>query len=150
MKKILYIGATILSVMSVNTIPLMAVPNGQSVPKGTEGMPVPPPKGKEGIVSPTGNSPVAEFECRTRGINTGKITFTADRKYKLPSGIGKYSTFTNSFGIGYRFLTGPAQKKSIVRQKGGIFLVGTPQETQAAELAARDAALVCTGAEINY
>ncbi len=139
MKKILYIGATILSVMSVNTIPLMAVPPAQPTPKGTEG-----------IVAPTGNSLVAQFECRTRGINTGKITFTADRKYKIPSGIGKYSTFTNSFGIGYRFLTGPAQKKSIVRQKGGIFLVGTPQENQAAELAARDAALVCTGGEINY
>jgi hypothetical protein len=139
MKKILYIGATILSVMSVNIIPSMAVP---TVP--------PTPKGTEGIVAPTGNSLVAQFECRTRGINTGKITFTADRKYKVPSGIGKYSTFTNSFGIGYRFLTGPAQKKSIVRQKGGIFLVGNTQEKQAAELAARDAALVCTGGEINY
>jgi hypothetical protein len=139
MKKILYVGATILSVMSVNIIPSMAVPTVQPVPKGAEG-----------IVAPTGNSLVAQFECRTRGINTGKITFTADRKYKVPSGIGKYSTFTNSFGIGYRFLTGPAQKKSIVRQKGGIFLVGTNQEKQAAELAARDAALICTGGEINY
>jgi hypothetical protein len=139
MKKILYIGATILSVMSINIISSMAVPTVQ-----------PTPKGIEGIVAPTGNSLVAQFECRTRGINTGQITFTADRKYKVPSGIGKYSTFTNSFGIGYRFLTGPAQKKSIVRQKGGIFLVSNTQEKQAAELAARDAALICTGGEINY
>jgi hypothetical protein len=139
MKKILYIGATILSVMSVNTIPSMAVPMAQ-----------PTPKGSEGIVAPTGNSLVAQFECRSRGVNTGKITFTADRKYKLSNGNGKYTTFINSFGIGYRFLTGPAKNKSIVRQKGGIFLVSTPQENQAAELATRDAALVCTGGEINY
>ena len=91
--------------MFVNTIPLMAAPNGQPTPKDTEG-----------IVAPTGNSLIAQFECRTRGISTGKIIFTADRKYKIPSGVGKYSTFTNSFGIGYRFLTGPAQKKSIVKK----------------------------------
>jgi hypothetical protein len=148
MKNILYIGATILSIMSVNIMLLMAVPPVQSTPKDPPKQPI--PKAKEGIVAPTGNSPVAQFECRTRGLNTGKIVFTADRKYKLPSGTGNYSTFTNSFGIGYRFLTGPAQKKSIVRQKGGIFLVSTNQEKQAAELAARDAALVCTGGEINY
>jgi hypothetical protein len=139
MQKILYVGATILSMLSVNTLPLMAVPAGQPAPKVTPG-----------IVAPTGNSLVAQFECRTRGLNTGKITFTADRKYKVSNGIGKYSTFTNSLGIGYRFLTGPAQKKSIVRQKGGIFLVSTDKEKQAAELAARDAALICTGGEINY
>jgi hypothetical protein len=139
MQKILYIGATILSIMFVNTIPSMAIPPKQPTPKGTEG-----------IVAPTGNSLVSQFECRTRGLNTGQITFTADRKYKVPSGAGNYSTFTNSSGISYRFLTGPAQKKSIVRQKGGIFLVGTSQEKQSAELAARDLALICTGGEINY
>jgi hypothetical protein len=139
MKKILYIGVTILSIMSINNIQLMAVPIEQ-----------PTPKGKEGIIAPTGNSLVAQFECRTRGLNTGKIVFTADRKYKLPSGTGNYSTFTNSSGISYRFLTGPAQNKSIVRQKGGIFLTGTKQEKKAAELAAIDTALVCTGGEINY
>jgi hypothetical protein len=139
MKNILYIGATILSIISINAIPLMAVPVKQPIPKG-----------KEGIIAPTGNFLVAQFECRTRGLNTGKIVFTADRKYKLPSGTGNYSTFTNSSGISYRFLTGPAQKKSIVRQKGGIFLAGTNQEKKAAKLAAIDEALVCTGGEINY
>jgi hypothetical protein len=139
MKNILYIGTTILSIMSVNTISSMAVPAKQPIPKG-----------KEGIVAPTGNSLVAQFECRTRGLNTGKIVFTADRQYKVLSGTGNYSTFTNSSGINYRFLTGPAQKKSIVRQNNGIFLAGTNQEKKAAKLAAIDEALVCTGGEINY
>jgi hypothetical protein len=139
MQRILSVGAMILSIISTTAISSIATPKQQ-----------PTPTRSQGIVAPTGNSLVAEFGCRSRGSNTGSITFTADRQYKLLSGNGRYSTFTNSFGIGYRFLTGPEKNRSIVRQKGGIFLVGTPQEKQAAELAARDAALICTGGEINY
>jgi hypothetical protein len=137
MNKILYIGATILSIMSANT-PLMAVPIGQSTPTIVQG------------TAPKGNDVVAEFECRSRGVSIGEIVFTADRQYNSSNGAGKYTPFTNSFGRGYRLLTGPIQRKSIVRQKGGIFLVATKQEKQAAKLAARDAALICNGGEINY
>ena len=58
----------------------------------------------------------------------------------------RYSTFR----LGYRLIGGSLRGQSIVRQQSSIYLVSTRDEAKAAELAAVDRALICTGGEIRY
>ena len=104
------------------------------------------PNQPQGIVAPKGKDLVAKFECRSRGPSTGEISLQANGRYNAEQRTGKY--FPSP--VGYRFLTGSRKGQSIVRQQGNIYLVSTRDEARAAELATFDAALICTGGEINY
>jgi hypothetical protein len=104
------------------------------------------PNQPQGIVAPKGRDLVAKFECRSRGPSTGEISLQANSRYNAKQQTGKY--FPSP--VGYRFLTGSLRGQSIVRQQGNIYLVSTRSEAKAAELATFDAALICTGGEINY
>ena len=104
------------------------------------------PSRNPGIVAPTGNSPVAQYECRSRGPSTGQIVLRANNKYDVKHKTGKYQQSE----FGYRFLTGPLKRQSIIRQMGNTYLVNTKNEARAAKLAAADGALFCTGGVIYY
>jgi hypothetical protein len=94
-----------------------------------------------------GNSKSAKlptFDCLTRGSRVN-VTLKAKQTYSATSTVqkvegGNYQTV----GLAYRFKTGGLKGQSIVRQKGGIYLVATKSEARAAELATFDAALSCT------
>jgi hypothetical protein len=101
----------------------------------------------QNIVAPTrGRDVVAKFECRSRGPSTGEILLKADGQYSANDKMGRYSTFR----LGYRLIGGSLRGQSIVRQQSSIYLVSTKDEAKAAELAAVDRALLCTGGEIRY
>jgi hypothetical protein len=100
----------------------------------------------QNIVAPRGRDVVAKFECRSRGPSTGEILLKADGQYSANDKMGRYSTFR----LGYRLIGGPLRGQSIVRQQSSIYLVSTKDEAKAAELAAVDRALICTGGEIRY
>ncbi len=105
-----------------------------------------PPVQNQGIVAPKGNDLIAKFECRSRRPSIGEILLRANSKYQVKQQIGRYL----STPVGYRFINGLLRGQSIVRQQGNIYLVNTKNEAKAAELAAADGALVCTGGEIKY
>ncbi len=100
----------------------------------------------QSIVAPKGRELVARFECRTRGSATGEISLQANGKYQAKQQTGKYLTTP----VGYQFTNGALRGQSIVRQAGNIYLVNTKQAARAAEIAAADGALFCTGGEIKY
>lgn len=100
----------------------------------------------QNIVAPRGRDVVAKFECRSRGPSTGEILLKADGQYSANDQMGRYSTFR----LGYRLIGGSLRGQSIVRQQSSIYLVSTKDEAKAAELAAVDRALICTGGEIRY
>jgi hypothetical protein len=104
------------------------------------------PTTNPGIIAPTGRSIVAQYECRSRGPSTGQIVLRANNKYDAKQQIGRYQQSK----VGYRFFTGPLKGQSIVRQQGNTYLVSTKSEARAAELAAADGALFCTGGVIYY
>ena len=84
------------------------------------------------------------FNCLTRGSRVN-VTLKAKQTYSATSTVqkvegGNYQTV----GLAYRFKTGGLKGQSIVRQKGGIYLVATKSEARATELATFDAALSCT------
>lgn len=84
------------------------------------------------------------FNCLTRGSRVN-LTIKANQTYSATSTVqkvegGNYQTV----GLAYRFKTGGLKGQSIVKQKGGIYLVATKSEARAAELATFDAALSCT------
>jgi hypothetical protein len=106
----------------------------------------PAPTTNPGIIAPTGRSIVAQYECRSRGPSTGPIVLRANNKYDAKQKIGRYQQSK----VGYRFFTGPLKGQSIVRQQGNTYLVSTKSEARAAELAAADGALFCTGGVIYY
>jgi hypothetical protein len=108
--------------------------------------PAPTPSPTPGIVAPQGKDLIAKFECRSRGPSTGEILLRANGKYTVQQKKGNYYPTRR----GYRFITGSLKGQSIVRQKGNIYLVSTQNEARAAELAAADGALFCTGGEIKY
>lgn len=95
----------------------------------------------------TGNNKPAKsitFNCLTRGSRVN-VMLKANQTYSATSTVqkvvgGNYQTV----GLAYRFKTGGLKGQSIIRQKGGIYLVTTKSETRAAELATFDAALSCT------
>jgi hypothetical protein len=93
-----------------------------------------------------GRSIVAKYECRSRGPSSGEIVLRVNKKYEVKQQTGNY----RHSQLGYRFLTGPLQGQSIVIAKDNIYLVNTKDEARAAELAAADAALFCTGSMIHY
>lgn len=100
----------------------------------------------QGIVALKGRDLIAKFECRSRGPSTGEISLRANGKYNIKQLTGKYL----STPVGYRFINSSLRGQSIVRQQGNTYLVSTKDEARAAELAAADGALFCTGGEINY
>jgi hypothetical protein len=100
----------------------------------------------QNIVAPRGRDVVAKFECRSRGPSTGEILLKADGQYSANDKMGRYSTFR----LGYRLIDGPLRGQSIIRQQSSIYLVSIKDEAKAAELAAADSALACTGGEIRY
>ncbi len=100
----------------------------------------------QGIVAPKGTEVIAKFDCRARGPSIGEISLQADRHYTLKQQTGKYLATP----VGYRFSNGALNGQSIVRQHGNVYLVSTKNEVRAAEVAAADGALVCTGGEIKY
>lgn len=100
----------------------------------------------QNIVAPRGRDVVAKFECRSRGPSTGEILLKADGQYSANDQMGRYSIFR----LGYRLIGGSLRGQSIVRQQSSIYLVSTRDEAKAAELAAVDRALICTGGEIRY
>jgi hypothetical protein len=104
------------------------------------------PTQNPGIIAPTGNSVVAKYECRSIGPSTGEIMLRANNKYDVNGKTGRYQQSP----VGYRFLTGPLKRQSIVRQQGNTYLVSTRDEARAAELAASDGASICTGGVIYY
>jgi hypothetical protein len=105
-----------------------------------------PQRSPQTIVAPKGRELVARFECRTRGSGTGEISLQANGKYQAKQQTGKYLTTP----VGYQFTNGALRGQSIVRQAGNIYLVSTKQAARAAEIAAADGALFCTGGEIKY
>jgi hypothetical protein len=100
----------------------------------------------QGFVAPKGNDLIAKFDCRSRGSKIGEVSLLANGKYQLAKKTGKY-TLTH---VGYRFSNGVLRGQSIVRQQSNIYLVSTKNEARAAEVAAADGALFCTGSEIKY
>ncbi len=98
------------------------------------------------IVAPKGKELIAKFDCRSRGPSIGEIALQADGKYTLAKHMGKYAATPS----GYRFSNGTLKGRSIVRQQGNIYLVSTKNAAKAAEVAAADGALFCTGGEIKY
>lgn len=104
------------------------------------------PANNPGITTPQGKSIVAKYECRSRGVNTGPILLRANRNYEVKQQPGKYQKSP----LGYRFLTGTLKGQSIVIQNNNIYLVNTKSEAKAAEAAAVDGALFCTGGMIYY
>jgi hypothetical protein len=105
-----------------------------------------PQQPPQSIVAPKGRELVARFECRSRGSDTGEISLQANGKYQAKQQTGKYLTTP----VGYQFTNGALRGQSIVRQAGNIYLVSTKQAARAAEIAAADGALFCTGGEIKY
>ncbi len=107
------------------------------------------------IVAPKGKELVAKFDCRSRGPSIGEIALQADGKYTLAKQV-KHHTVAQQTGkysatpLGYRFTNGTLKGQSIVRQQGNTYLVSTKNEAKAAEVAAADGALFCTGGEIKY
>lgn len=100
----------------------------------------------QNIIAPRGRDVVAKFECRSRGPSTGEILLKADGQYSANDKMGRYSRFR----LGYRLIDGPLRGQSIIRQQSSIYLVSIKDEAKAAELAATDSALACTGGEIRY
>ncbi len=109
----------------------------------------------QSVVAPKGNELIAKFDCRSRGPSIGEIALQADGKYSVTKQVahhtvvqktGKYSATP----AGYRFSNGTLKGQSIVRQQGNIYLVSTKNAAKAAEIAAADGALFCTGGEIKY
>jgi hypothetical protein len=98
------------------------------------------------IVAPKGKELVAKFDCRSRGPGIGEIALQANGKYTVAKQTGKYAPTPS----GYRFSNGKLKGQSIVRQQGNIYLVSTKNAAKAAEVAAADGALFCTGGEIKY
>ena len=98
------------------------------------------------IVAPKGKDLVAKFDCRSRGPGSGEIALQANGKYTVAKQSGKYAPTPS----GYRFSNGKLKGQSIVRQQGNIYLVSTKNAASAAEVAAADGALFCTGGEIKY
>jgi hypothetical protein len=97
-------------------------------------------------VSADNNKPAKSitFNCLTRGSRVN-VTLKTNQTYSATSTLhkvegGNYKTVSRA----YRFKTGGLKGQSIVRQKGGIYLVLTKSEARAAELATFDAALSCT------
>jgi hypothetical protein len=99
------------------------------------------------LAASTGNNKLVKsttFNCLTRGSRVN-VTIKTNQTYSATSTVqkvegGNYQTV----GLAYRFKTGGLKGQSIVRQKGGIYLVATKSEARAAELATFDAALSCT------
>jgi hypothetical protein len=138
MNKLINISVTAALLTFVN-LPIAAKP-APAIPSPT------PSQSPAGIVAPTGESVVAQYECRSRGPSTGQIILRANNKYDVKQQTGKYQQSQ----VGYRFLTGPLKGQSIVRKKGNTYLVSTRNEARADRLAAVDAALFCTGGVIYY
>lgn len=130
------------------TTALLTLANWSIVMMPTWAAPTPTssPTQNPGIIAPTGNSVVAKYECRSIGPSTGEIMLRANNKYDVNGKTGRYQQSP----VGYRFLTGPLKRQSIVRQKGNTYLVSTRDEARAAELAASDGASICTGGVIYY
>lgn len=100
----------------------------------------------QAIVAPKGKELIAKFDCRSRGPSIGEISLQANGKYAVAKQTGKYAPTPS----GYRFSSGKLKGQSIVRQQGNIYLVSTKNAAKAAEVAAADGALFCTGGEIKY
>lgn len=84
------------------------------------------------------------FDCLTRGSRVS-VTLKTNQTYSATSTLNKVENGNYKIvGLAYRFRTGGLKGQSIVRQKGGIYLVATKSEARAAELATFDAALSCT------
>ncbi len=98
------------------------------------------------IVAPKGTDAIAKFDCRSRGPSAGEILLQANNKYTLKKQTGKFVATPT----GYSFNNGVLKGQSIVRQQGNIYLVSTKNALKAAEIAAADGALFCTGGEIKY
>lgn len=128
------------------TLLLAVAPVVAPIPSSAELKPTGIRSQNQGIVAPQGKEIVARYECRSRGPSTGEIVLRANGKYNVKNRQGKYQPSRR----GYRFLTGALKGQSIVRQEGNIYLVSTKDEARAAELAAADGALLCTGGEIKY
>jgi hypothetical protein len=97
------------------------------------------------IVAPKAKESIAKYDCRSRA-SIGEIVLQANGKYTLAKQTGKYAPTPS----GYRFSSGKLKGQSIVRQQGNIYLVSTQNAAKAAEVAAADGALFCTGGEIKY
>jgi hypothetical protein len=132
-------------IFDVITITLLIVMANSSVMAAPQSA-TPSPSPNLGRTTPTGSLIVAKYECRSRGPSSGEIVLRANKKYEVKQQTGKYQPSQ----LGYRFLTGPLQGQSIVIAKDNIYLVNTKNEARAAELAAADAALFCTGGMIHY
>jgi hypothetical protein len=141
MDRIRHVFTTTLLLTLANLMVVISRSPADMPPKVT--VPQRPP---QTIVAPKGRELVARFECRTRGSATGEISLQANGKYQAKQQTGKYLTTP----VGYQFINGALRGQSIVRQAGNIYLVNTKQAARAAEIAAADGALFCTGGEINY
>jgi hypothetical protein len=107
------------------------------------------------IVAPKGKELIAKYDCRSRGPSIGEIALQADRQYTVTKQVGHHKSAQKTgkylvTSAGYRFSNGTLKGQSIVRQQGNIYLVSTKNEAKAAEVAAADGALFCTGGEIKY
>jgi hypothetical protein len=86
----------------------------------------------------------ATFNCLTRGSRVN-VMIKANQTYSATSTLHKVEGGNYQIvGLAYRFRTGGLKGQSIIKQKGGIYLVATKSEARAAELATFDAALSCT------
>jgi hypothetical protein len=141
MDRITHVFTTTLLLTLANLMVVISRSPADMLPKVTT--PQSPP---QTIVAPKGRELVARFECRTRGSGTGEISLQANGKYQAKQQTGKYLMTP----VGYQFTNGALRGQSIVRQAGNIYLVSTKQAARAAEIAAADGALFCTGGEINY
>jgi hypothetical protein len=132
----------IFDVIIITLLIVMANSSAMAAPQSA----TPAPSSNLARAIPSGRSVVAKYECRSRGPSSGEIVLRANKKYEVKQQTGKYQRSQ----LGYRFLTGPLQGQSIVIAKDNIYLVDTKSEAKAAELAAADAALFCTGSMVRY
>jgi hypothetical protein len=148
MNKITHVWTTTLLLTLAN----VAVATTGRVPLAHNITPIVAQSQPQAIVAPKGKELVAKFDCRSRGPSIGEISLQANGKYTVATGnrtaqqVGKYAPTPS----GYRFINGKLKGQSIVRQQGNIYLVSTKNAARAAEIAAADGALFCTGGEIKY
>jgi hypothetical protein len=148
MNRITHVWTTTLLLTLAN----VAVATTGRVPLARNSTPIVARPQPQAIVAPKEKDLVAKFDCRSRGPSIGEIALQANGKYTVAIGhrtaqqIGKYTATLS----GYRFSNGKLKGQSIVRQQGNIYLVSTKNAAKAAEVAAADGALFCTGGEIKY
>jgi hypothetical protein len=150
MNRITHVWTTTLLLTLAN----VAVATTDRLPLAHKSTPIVARSQPQAIVAPKGKELIAKFDCRSRGPSIGEISLQANGKYTVASRVGhrtnqqmgKY-TATPS---GYRFSNGKLKGQSIVRQQANIYLISTKNAAKAAEVAAADGALFCTGGEIKY